>query len=190
MNKQQWILYAALAAAVILMGVLIFCWFGGDPVIPSETSGNTTLDAAQQPSETQNAAGASGDSTYGTDSTEPALTIAFGVTEKEENWDETSVKNTQQETQQQSQPTQGTESVQTQPQDTTVSVDLREEMTYEKYEFVLSAEEQYAFSQSFSSQKEFVKWYNAARAAYEATQNDYTLDPDNPNVDYGDLNGN
>lgn len=185
MNRNKWILFAAALVALVAV-LMVSC---GSSVTP-EKPGNTAFgnDSQQTGSETGDTTAA--DTGGETVASVPDITVSFGVTEKDEDWGEPDVPTTQQPTQQQTSPsTQATQPEQTQPQDTTAGTEPVEEMTYEKYISLLE-NEQLAFVESFPSQKDFIRWFNAAREAYEATQNDYTLDPDDPNVDFGDLVGN
>lgn len=60
------------------------------------------------------------------------------------------------------------------------------EMTYEKY-MSLSAAEQYAFMNSFESIDAFFEWFNAAKAAYEASRNEIEIG--DGSFDLGELGG-
>lgn len=186
MNKKKWILFVAALVALVLVAVLLVSCSRSDSSEAPAKPGNTAFTTDAQQTGSEGGDTASADTDGETDASAPDITVDFGVAERDEDWDEPDVPTAQEPTQQQTTPA----TQPTQPQDTTVSTEPPEQMTYEKYEFVLTADEQFAFSQTFPSQKEFVKWYNAAREAYEATQNDYTLDPNDPNVDFGDLTGN
>lgn len=187
MNKKKWILLAAALVALALVAVLLVSWFGGDSGVTPGKPGNTV-------SGTDGTRSALDDGTLSETAEDtavlgPDVTVSFGVTDRDEDWDEPDSETTPVTTQQTQPSTQNTQPEQTQPQDTTVGTEPAEEMTYEKFT-ALSGDEQWAFIESFSSEKEFILWYNAAKAAYEATQNDYTLDPNDPNIDFGDLVGN
>lgn len=62
-------------------------------------------------------------------------------------------------------------------------------VTYEEY-LAMTGAEQTAFYNSFDSQNDFFKWYNAAKKAYDSNENNIIIGGDN-SVDLGDiLNGN
>lgn len=81
-----------------------------------------------------------------------------------------------------------TPSQDTEPEDTTAPEETKpenndpteapsaENVTYEQYN-AMSPEEQLAFFESFDSMEEFVRWYNDAKAKYEA---------ENPDIEIGD----
>ena len=73
----------------------------------------------------------------------------------------------------------------TQPEDEGVDIHP-DEMTYEKYN-AMSGEEQLAFFNSFASMEDFVAWYNAAKAKYDAEHPD--IEVGDGNIDIGDIVG-
>lgn len=73
----------------------------------------------------------------------------------------------------------------TEPTEPTEPIDYSS-MDYETY-MSLSSKEQEAFQDSFDSLTDFIKWFNAAKAEYDAQEP--TIDMGDGNIDIGDLIG-
>ena len=73
----------------------------------------------------------------------------------------------------------------TDPTEPTEPIDYSS-MDYETY-MSLSSKEQEAFQDSFDSLTDFIKWFNAAKAEYDAQEP--TIDMGDGNIDIGDLIG-
>ncbi len=174
MNK-TWI--ALFLAAVIALGLLGCTPASNTPApsdipTPTDTSQNSDPSASKEPSQDPDAPGILDDMTPtdSTSSTEPSNESSSSPTTPED----TKPEDTKPE---------DTKPEDTKPEDTTPP-ETGSGITEFEWYIALSGEEQLAFYNTFPSAKEFMEWYNAAKAEYDALHPTETV-PNDGNVDLG-----